>query len=289
MQNQTYYANNGGYYGQPMAPGQAFGVPVPKAANTQPLTEEQAKLLRQKENSFDLKIDQIDLLRAICTHKDPTTGQSTLIDNHDGTYTCTICGARFPFFDGSKEDVEKAVEVILQVMQTDKALWLDAPKAMTENFYQMIPLLMKLPAVHEMSVKNFAKYENNMNNPMSPMGYGYSGFNALQNLMFNPYPAYAAPMQPQMNNQFAAPMQQPMAPQYGAPMMQPMANPYMNGWGAPATPVAMNGAMDPNPMAYNAPVAPSAGVVPTAPQAPAPAAPVAAPNAEVQQQKTFNV
>lgn len=289
MQNQNYF-NNGGYYGQPMAPGQAFGVPMPKAANTQPLTEDQVKMLRQNDNKFDLKIDQTELLRAICTHKDPINGQSTLISNPDGTYTCTICGATFPFFEGSVDDVRAAVQNILNIMQTDKALWLDAPEAMTRNFYQLIPLLMKLPAIHEMSVKNFAKYENNANNPMSPMGYGYSGFNALQNLMFNPYPAYGAPMQQPMAPQYGMPAQQPMANQYGAPMQQPMVNPYANGWGASAAPVAMNGAMDPNPMAYNAPVAPSAGVMPTAQQSSAPAAPApAAAPAEVQQQKTFNV
>ena len=300
---QNYYPNNfnGGY---------AYGVPKPQASNSQPLTQEIVNSLRQEGNEMNMKIDQRDIWRAICTHKDPTTGQNTLIQNNDGTYTCTICGERFKFFEGKAEEVDAAVNTLNDMFQTCKTIYLDAPIKLTEQYYQMIPLIKKFRALWDHAVNNFSKYEN-VNNPLNPISNQYGGFNALGQLLTNPYYGmqYGQPMmQPQapmaypQQNQFYAvpnmnggqPMMQPQAPMGYPQQNQFYAVPNMNGQqgGFYAAPNMDNTG---NPLGYGgvpaAPVAPMPGVMPnTQPTAaPAPAAPATQNSGEVQQQKVYNV
>ena len=278
------YTNNGyGYaYGNPGYPnyGMAYTAPRPQALNSQPLTQDIVNTLRQDGNEFNMKVDQKELWRAVCTHKDPTNGQSTLVyNNEDGTYTCSICGETFNFFEGNKNDIETAVKVLIDMMQTCKTIYLDAPNTMTEQYYQMIPLLRRFSALWQHAINNFSKYENN-GNPLAPINGNYAGFNAINQLLTNPYGFNYN--QPFYGNQ--QPMA--MAPQYGYAPQQPMM-------GQPPMPVQpqqmmyQNG-MDQtgNPLAFNAP---APGVMPTAPQpTAAPAAPVAQ-GSEIQQQKVYNV
>lgn len=288
MQGGYGYGYNGGY-----APnmGYAYTAPRPQALNSQPLTQDMANTLRQDGNEFNMKVDQREIWRAICTHKDPSNGQSTLTQNEDGTFTCAICGHTFNFFEGTKEDIEHAVKVLTDMMQTCKTIYLDAPNAMTEQYYQMICLLQRFPALWQHAVNNFAKYENYAN-PLAPINGNYGGFNAINQLLTNPYgfgyqPYGQMPQQPMMQPQM-------QSGYYGQPqMMQPqMTQPQMNMQQPQYYQNNLNGgmAMNPveNPMGYNAPVP---GVMPSAPQptaAPAPAAP-AAQGGEIQQQKVYNV
>lgn len=278
MMNNQFYNQNPMY-------GYGYSAPRPQARNTQPLTPEQIQKLRQDSNAFDMKVEQEDLWRAACTHKEKN-GASTLVQNNDGTYTCTICHETFPMCDCDENEINEAVNKIISMLQTSKTVYLDAPEELVRQYYQMIPLLKKFPTLWKRAIQNFSMYEGTMNgvNPMSP---GYSGFTAMQNLLTNPYAGYNG-YQPA-----------PQYPQYQAPTM-PMQQPY--GY---APQMTMAPQMDPmnNPMAYGtpmqapvaqAPVAPAPGVMPAAP-APAPAAapaqtaPAAAPAGEVQQQQVFNV
>lgn len=279
-QNNNPYANNG--YG--------YGVARPQARNTQPLTQEQISKLRSDSNAFDMKVEVEDLWRAACTHKEKN-GQSTLIANADGTYTCTICHETFKMCDSSAEEIEAAVNTIINMLQTSKTVYLDAPEELVRQYYQLIPLLKKFPALWERAMKNFSMYEGATTPNMNPMYPGYSGFAALQNLMTNPYAGYGyngygygAPQQPvqgygypQQPNGFYG-QQQPMAMPYGAPVADPTGNPL--AYGVPGAPV-------PAP----APTAPAPGVMPGMAQPAPAAAPVATPaqNTEVQQQQVFNV
>lgn len=299
MNNQQMYQNNfggapmynNGYpnYANPAYQnnyGYAYTAPRPQALNSQPLTQDQVNILKQDGNEFNMKVDEREIWRAVCTHKDPTTGQSTLTLNDNGTYTCAICGETFNFFEGSKEDIEKAVKVITDMMQTCKTIYLDAPNTMTEQYYQQIPLLRRFPSLWQHAINNFVKYEN-YSNPLAPVNGNYGGFNAINQLLNNPYgygynqPAYGAQMPMGM-----AP-QMPQQGYYGMPQQQMPMQPqpqqfYQNNFGVDQTG---------NPMGFNAPVP---GVMPSAPQptaapAPAPAAPVAQNNGEIQQQKVYNV
>ena len=264
---QNYYQNPNNY-------GYGYGVQRPQARNTQPLTPEQIAKLRQNNSIFDMRIEQEDLWRAICTHKEKN-GASTLVPNDDGTYTCSICGTKFHMLDVSKAEVEEAVGKIRDIMNTIKTIYLDASDEFTAKYNQMEPLLLKLPALWEIAVSDFAKYEQPTSVTM--MGPGYSGFNALGSLMANPYATQYQPMNYGM----------PAQPAYGMPGQQPM----MPGYGMPAQPAYGAPAIDPsmagNPMAFGTPAG-----VPAAPVAPAPGAvpPATAPaGTEVQQQQTFNV
>lgn len=307
---QNFYPN----YGYPMMNngGYAYGVARPQPSNSQPLTPEIVNTLRQESNEFNMKIDQKDLWRAMCTHRDPTSGASTLTYHENGSCTCSICGETFTMFDGTTDEIKNAVETLINMFQTSKTIYLDAPVEMTKQYYQMIALLRKFPGLWDLACKNFAKYEVN-NNPLNPISNNYGGgFNALNIMLTNPYAAMQGMyQQPMMGAQVPAAM--PGMGMYQQPMMggqapaMPMAGaapqPSMMAGQAPMTgynpamgnPMA-NGAfgmmagqnpMDPNanPMAFSAP---NGGVtLPTAQNAQA--APAPAQNNEVQQQKVYNV
>ena len=278
--NNGVYPNQFAYGQQPAAYG--YGVPRPQARNTQPLTPDQIAKLRQDVNAFDMKVDQEDLWRAACTHKEKN-GASTLIQNNDGTYTCTICHETFQMCESSPEEINAAVKTLVDMLQTTKTIYLDIPEDLAAQYFQIIPLIQKFPKLWERAIKNFSMYEGTMNG-VSPMSPGYSGFAAIQNLLTNPYAGfnYGQPM--------TAPQQQPMYG-YGMPVQQPMY-----GYGQPMAAPQM---MDPtaNPMAYGVPgaatmpaqqAAPAPGVMPGVPQ-PGPVAAPAPQQAEVQQQQVFNV
>lgn len=270
-----YYPNNG----------YAYSVARPQPGNSQVLTEEQVNALKQNANEFNMKIDQLDLYRAICTHRDPRTGAMTLTFNNDGTCTCAICGETFRMFDGTAEEVKAAVDTIKDIMQTTKTLYMDAPRALTENYYQQIALLDKLVGLWKHSVNNFAKYEN-VNSPLNPISGSYNGFGALNTLLTTPYNMYYG--QQPMAGQPMMPQQAPMMPPVGMPQ-QPMygydpnmANPMAYGQPmmAPAAGIMPQQAMIPQQVPAVAQQAPMAANTPTAP---------APQNAEVQQQKVYNV
>ena len=276
----NYYQNTQYGYG--------YTAPRPQARNTQPLTQEQILKLRTDSKGFDMKIDQEDLWRAACTHKEKN-GASTLIQNADGSYTCTICQETFNMVDLDRATVEEKVKELKDILQTAKTIYVDAPEKLIEQYFQLLALLGKLPELWDRSIKNFSMYDSNMVGGVNQMGAGYGGgFNALQNMLTNPsYGGY--PMGGQQYMAYPQPMTQ--APQY-----------YGGGYyQMPTQPMAQAPMMDPNanPMAYGAPqqmpMAPAVGTIPNAPQpqaAPA-QAPVPAPaqpqQAEVQQTQVFNV
>lgn len=260
--------------------GFGYGVARPQARNTQPLTQEQIQKLRTNSEAFDMKVTQEELWAAACTHKEKT-GQSALRANEDGTFTCSICHKTFKLCDLSPADVEAAVSNIIDALQTCKTVYLDAPDELIVQYFQMIPLLEKLPKLWNHAMRNFAQYDG-YNPAMNQYPIGYSGFAAINQLMTNPYMGGVPAGYGQVPAGYGV---APQAPVYGA--QQPMMN-----YGA--QPVAYGA----NPMAYGQPMnvpapaaAPAPGVMPG--MAPAvPVAPAAAPapqQAEVQQQQVFNV
>lgn len=263
-----YYQNP---YGNPYMGQVQYGAPVPqmpKAKYTQPLTPEQINRLRSSGDAFDIKVSQDDLLRAACTHKE--NGAPTLVSEGVNPATgneilrCTICGESFEMVEATEEEVQKAVDLIVNLLQTSKTMYLDAPKTLVEQFYQVLPLLRLFPKLYSRAMKNFSMYENALGvNPMNTTA-GTNGFQMMGAMLANPYAAYQQPMQ----QPWGMPQQQPM-------MAQPVTQPW--GYQQP---------MQQNPLMYgSAPVAPAPAPAPAVPVAPA--APVE--GAEVSQQKQFNV
>lgn len=258
--------------------GFGYGVARPQARNTQPLTPEQIQKLRTNAEAFDMKVTQEELWAAACTHKEKT-GQSALRDNGDGTFTCSICHKTFKLCDLTPPEVEAAVGNIIDLLQTCKTIYLDAPDDLVVQYFQMIPLLEKLTKVWERATHNFAQYDS-FNPTMNQYPIGYSGFAAINQLMTNPYGTYGQPAPVPAGYGVVPQAAQPMM-NYGMPGMAPVAPAYGNpvAYGQPA-PV-------PTPAMAPAPgVMP--GMAPVAPMAPA-AAPAAPQQAEVQQQQVFNV
>lgn len=226
FQNQGYMNQN---YGYPQPGVQYAQRPVAKM--TQTLTPEQIKKLKNTGGTFDLQVSQTDMLKAICTHKE--NGNIVLVENNDGTVTCPICGATFTVMAVEQEQVQDATRVVFDVLQTIKTMYLDIPEDVATQYFQLLPLLEKMPKLYQIAMSNFNKYDNpnQFQNTGSP--YGFNMLSAVTN------PAYGMGMQPMMapNMYQPQPFQQPYQPQQpmmgnnpfgygypqGAPGMMPMA------------------------------------------------------------------
>lgn len=284
--NNMYYNNN------PYA-GYSYGNVQPKALNTQPLTEEQINHLRQKPSDLSLKVSEDDLLRAKCTHKEKN-GNNALIENPDGTLTCSICSKTFKPFDGDITEAQRCIDVVIGMLQTSKMIYLDAPKDLVEQYYQIIPLLEKFPKLWQIAVNNFAKYDGYDTSPVNNnSGFGY-GFNAMNQILTNPASLFAGQPQYPYGTYQVPQGQYQQPPMYGNPAYGAyQAGPQYQqqpGMGMPnyqQMPTQQQG----NPMAYGAPTAqpaPSAGVIPQTPPT-AEAAQATAQQGEVTQNKSFAV
>lgn len=281
------YAQNPMSYANPY--GTTYAVAGrPQAKNSQPLTQEEINHLKSMSGAenLDIKVSTDDLLIAKCTHREKS-GASSLINVGGNRWRCTICGQEFNMFDGTVEDVTNAVNSMVDILQTAKTIYLDAPDNLTAQYYQQIPLLQKLPKIFQASLNNFSKYENWQQAPeFTGNGY-YPGFTAMHNLLTGQFMPGMAPgygyQQPAYGYQ--QPMQAGYAP---APVVTPQPTagyyqqPVMQQYDASGNPLAYGA-----PVAAPAPVAPAPGVMPGAPVA----APAAAPAAqtEVSQTAVFNV
>ena len=251
------------------------GQPMPKFNNT--LTAEEIKRLQQKGAQFSLSITQDEYLRGICNHRTADGTQDALMyDNITGEATCSICGYKFKPVDTSltPEEIKDAVDNIVDILQTTKLLYIDLPAEAAKEYFQIIPLIGKVPQLFEFAAKNFAKHEYNawsynnhnmggiaMLQNLSSMFGGGMQPNFVQQPQFNGYAmnpqqpvGYPNGMVPQMpgQNPFGYPgASAPMMgmPQMGAPVQQPVAGGY-----APQT---QGYAYQPNVAAPDAPAAPT--------------------------------
>lgn len=219
----------------------------PPAKFTQPVTSEMSRMIYQEEDQLDVKISKIDSIKNQCTHKEPGTGNMAIVMNADGSVTCRTCGETFHLID--PQDVDKVigetVEKIIDIMQTAKLMYVDAPEEFIKQYFQCITLLRKLPAVFKKGAANFTAHEIYSGNPY-PTYNGWnnhqSAFTAFNNMMnVNPFigtvaqpnpgfidPRYGyngganmgAPMYPQ-----AQPQQVPMQQNYTVPQPSGMMAP----------------------------------------------------------------
>lgn len=212
-----------------------------------PLSNEEIELLTKSKSHFNLNITNEERLRGICNHR-TADGMSDAIvkDNVTGALRCEICGYTFKQVDPNmtSDEIKNVLSQVIDLLQTTKLMFIDMPANAAREYYQIIPLLEKLPELFEMAAKNMAKHDAYGWNYTNPNMSAYSMFQNLSNIygqgLFMGNPGMGAP-QP-MGNPYGAP--QPMPGPYGAPQM---GNPY----GAPAS----NGFMmynspAPQPMGY---------------------------------------
>jgi len=172
----------------------------PQAKFTQPLSKEDIAKLRNKGGGLSLTIDETELLKSYCTHKQD--GVIVLNKQADGSLICPICGETFNEVNMDESGVREAVNIVTDILQNVKTFWIDVPEQSAKEYYPIIPLLQKLPKVYKVALDNFAKYETG--NPMMQGGNTY-GFNMLNSIvnpqMQMPYNMYAQQQQayPQQN------------------------------------------------------------------------------------------
>lgn len=262
---------------------------------TQTLTPEQINRLRQSGGGFSLQIPENEMLAALCTHKN--NGQFDMIRNQDGTVTCKICGQTFNLLKRDQAEVKEATEVILDFLQSTKTMYLDIPEETARQYFQIIPLVNRLPALYKLAVDDFAKY--NGNSDLYNQNANSGGFSALANLvspaMGMGMPVMGGGMMPGYNGYpnmgYQQPQQMPMQPMQQAPVQQtPMGGNPFGYYGAPAAPM-----YNPNMQMGQMPVQPQpqmgGGMSMPQQQAPAPAAQQQATQdtTVVQQTKQMNV
>ena len=116
----------------------------------QTLTQEQADALRQHIEKFTLNLSDKDIWTAICVHRDPATGNTTLQKDalDPERVRCALCGESFRFLRNLSEDkVQMLIDQALDVMQSIKAMYMDMPVDSAKNFFAIIALLKKVPGV----------------------------------------------------------------------------------------------------------------------------------------------
>jgi hypothetical protein len=213
-----YNYNNNGWANQ-----YGYGYAKPKLPNpTNPLTKEQMAMLKQNAPEFTLAIDNVTALKAICTHRDESG--ETLIQNTDGSVTCSICGTTFTPVNTDEETVKQLVKSVKDIMETTKIMYVDMPDEVTKGIFQMTPFFDKLPQLYKIAIDHYGRYSN------SPVISG------VYNNGTNTVNLYAAMMNPAMGMGMGMPMQQMP---YGMPMQQPMQSQPMNP-GAPMPDTNMN-------------------------------------------------
>ena len=337
MDNFNYYNPNNQYvYGNPYQNNfYATGyqtTPWQPPAMDSTLTPDEIKILKSSDPNdqlFNLNIDEKDVLRAICNHKENGRDVVQELKDGSGRVWCPICGAKWNPQEAEKDEVQAAVNTLYNHMQNAK--WCGIyPINVGREYFTMIPLLEKFPALYEYGVKNWNRifsqrgfnigggssiqyqYDSlfNRNRIVNPYAYGYgmpyqpqptyaNPYNAMNqpvgtpaNPAINPMQANVAGGQPQVNTQPVAPPQGYTTPP--APPVMPYGMVYgygPNGYGVPQTPPQV-GYTGQQPYAPNfAPSQPQ-----TVAQQTGPAQPVvnAAPQqaqapAQADQQQTTNV
>ena len=221
-----------------------YAQPKKPAVWTNPVTPEKAKLLMKTSPKLSLTLSELDILKASCTHRDPATRSTTLVENGDGTVTCTKCGSTFNIVETTQEEVERYVNSLVDIMQTSKLLYVDMPVDAVESYFSIIPLVEKIPQLYTTAVDRF---KNDTGSATIQPGFGGMNVNPWQ--MMNQHLGGQAyyPQQPMMGYGQPQPMgyaqpagYQPQAYDYnvgGNPIQQGVA-PQGNfaSYAAPADP-----------------------------------------------------
>lgn len=309
-----------------------YGTPymgIPQQQTYQPpqmnqlLTPEEMNQLKQNNTGFNINVDPKEITKSLCTHKQ--NGNYSIIENNDGSVTCTICGETFtPRFMDS-EALDNVLDQVNDIFNTIKLCYTDIPTELGREYMPVMTLVQKLKPLYKIAMNNFNKYTNiaqqtpnaqygnvfaNLNMVTSG-GYPYYGQQPYGYNAYNPYPQ---PM-PSVSAQPAFdPNQMAYSPAYAASQNIPMTpnvapNPFSNtGVGpapmmpqqpAPATFPQQPQVPPTNSYGFNVPqqqVAPVPGTAPTPykagpviPPAPAPAAPVPPSTTDVTVSETIKV
>lgn len=195
------------YFNQPMT---NFGYAQQQAPIkwTNPLTKEEEAFLKQNSQDFTLECTKEELVRSVCTHKNPEKGVFTLVNNDDGTVTCTTCGATFNPVQLPKEEIEKVIGGTIDILQSIKLMYVDMNADSVRSYFQMIPFLEKASKLYQTASETMRRVAPN--GPLQQTGFYGNPFANLTNALGTPgfgMPVYGQGMGMNMNQPY---QQQPM-------------------------------------------------------------------------------
>ena len=229
-------------------------------------SEEEYNTLVKKENSFSLGITKDEYLRSYCNHRKMDGSDSLMLDPLTGIATCTVCGYKFkPCDDISMDEIQEEVNSVLDILQTIKIMYIDMPVETAKEYFQIIPLIEKIPKLFDLAAKDMAKHDNNPWNYNTQSQGAMSVLNNIRGMFNNGY----VPNTVDMNQGNVNPWGQPNTVQ-GNPALNPNAfgypgaNQMAPGMGAPGVGGFNNaGGYQANP-GYTYTPDPNAATVPTA-------------------------
>ena len=242
------FFNNGQPYGQNFYQNNAYmqGQGVQYNPGFQPvrmhnvLTADEIAELMKTNNQFSLALTEKDKKRAVCNHqKADGTGDALVDDTTTGKVVCNICGYSFKPLDSfqtTPESLQAAVDDVLDVLQTIKLIYFDLDGTVAREYFQIIPLIEKIPSLFQIAAKNYAKHESvmpwsNNNKNMSTL----QAFSIISNMLqggagagaqYSPYTMGGAGYNPAYANPNPAMYQQPVQTPMGMPQQGPT-----NGFG----------------------------------------------------------
>lgn len=185
------------------------------------LPAEDYALLQKGLSQFKLSVTKEELAKGQCNHYD-RNGNPTLVPDPDGSggCTCTTCGTHFYTKDFTPEEIKNATDNILDILNTIKIMYLSIDPNAALDYFQIIPFIEKIPALYNIAVQDFKRYEG-----IDSFVPGANGYNV------NPFNIYAMMTQPGWG---MVPPQQQM---YGYNYQQPgMMQPNMAPQGQPVAP-----------------------------------------------------
>lgn len=268
-QAQPYMAQPGGYvYNGYNA--------APQAKVMNVLTAEEIKELQQERSQFSLGLTAREAKQAACNHRSADGMSDSLVFDQDtGKARCQICGYEFRPIepDTSYEDIMDAADRCVDILQTIKLLYTDLPADAAREYFQIIPMIAKIPQLFEFAAKSFSKHE--FNNAWAYQNSNMSGMAMLQGLSS----IFGASQQPNYGMpQYGMPQQAPFMAQ---PQTAPMGNPFGYAGASEAAPTGYQPQVQ--GYQYVPGAVPPAAPQPTAQAPAAPAAPAAAPTETVTQ------
>lgn len=239
LANPVAYNQGYGYGQYPNYPiyQQNPSAPMPNMNNALNQQEIQQLLNARPNGTLNLQIDQNDVLRSMCNHKN--NGRDAVFEVNDGSgdVYCSVCGERWHPIPITEEELQNIIEELVNQMQNAK--WVgELPTNIVREYFTMIPLLRKFPDLYRYASKNMERLQNQngyttagdtsiyaqIDNLMgSTYGYNPNPYLQQQPNYYNQQPMYQYPQQPGYNPQG-----------YGVPQQNPYTNPMqIQGYGMP--------------------------------------------------------
>lgn len=223
---------NGNQYGNQFGAGMggAYYAAPKKVEMHQALTPEEELLLKnQNKNNISFKLDQMELLAGICTHKSNTTKMPDITLLGGTRVKCNICQEEWDLID-DPELFKSALAVVISGLQTMKTWWIDIPPETAREYFPIIPLLKKAPVGLQIAMQCWRQYEEARQVNTSN---GVNSFGLWNNIMtggFNPMMQQQQQMMYQQQMQQQQMQQQQMNGMGFNPMMQQDPNMGMGGF-----------------------------------------------------------